>query len=253
VDAAAYANRIVALRPDRDALAGIRFRPSESAFFVDLVAVSRPFADADELADAVRVLAEQFAGFRPRWVRLYAADERLARDARLLGDFVVAARAVELAARPVAAGVELVRRLAAEAYDDYARLYADFHAAAPRNAELAHVEDLDTLQRWERDRGVFEIRVDGVRAGYCGARRWNRYGVRGWCAAEIILAAEFRGRGLAASAHRRMASMLDAAPGDALWAEVHEDNAPSLRSGLRAGYAVIGRVLRLSTGEGCRL
>ena len=249
VPAEAYANRVVRLAGGLDAVAGIRFRPSEGAFFVDLIAASRPFADAADFADSVRRLGAEFAAFTPKWTRCYVADERVVPDVRLCGDVVVAARVADLRALPVAAGIALARRRAADVFDDYARLYREFHAAGPRNEELAHVEDLATLERWERDGGVFEVTLDGAPAGFCGARRWSRYGVRGWCAAEIILAREFRGRGLAASVHRKMAAALDGAPGEALWADVHEDNAPSWRSGLAAGYAVVGRVVRVPMGS----
>jgi RimJ/RimL family protein N-acetyltransferase len=102
------------------------------------------------------------------------------------------------------------------------------------------------MARFETDGGLFEIRVDGFFAGYCGARRSSRFGVRGWVAAEIILTRRHRGQGLAATVHARLAEAIPASPGDAVWVTVHEDNVPSWRAGLRAGYRVIGRLNRVA-------
>jgi RimJ/RimL family protein N-acetyltransferase len=243
-----YANRIVPLGDGADALAGVRFRPAKGRFFVDLVAATRPVRDAAELARTARRLGVAFAAFDPGWIRVYATDEALALAAAgAVGDFVLAARVADLRAVPPRRGVTVVRRSAAEVHARYALVYAAFHAEAPRNAALAHVEDFDTVARWEKDGGVFEVLLDGAPAGFCGARRWDRYGVRGWCAAEIILERPFRGRGIAADVHRAMARAIDAAAGDAMWADVHEENAASLRAGLRAGYSIIGRVINVAT------
>jgi hypothetical protein len=245
VPAEAYANRVVRIADDVDVVAGIRYRPSTGEFFVDFVVASRPFVDADDVSRTTKSLAREFAAFRPRWMRLYVADERLVPADRLSGDVALAARVTDLRALPTSERVALVRRRPADVFDDYARLYAAFHAAAPRNEELANVEDLSTLERWDADGGVFEVTVDGARAGFCAARRESRCGVRGWVAAEIIFDRAFVGRGLAAFVQRRLAGAIDAAPGDALTAGVREENEPSWRSGLRAGYAMIGRVLRV--------
>jgi len=246
VAAEAYANRVVRIADGVDVVAGIRYRPSAGAFFVNLAVASRPFVDADDVSRAARALAGDFAAFRPQWLLLYVADDRLCPRDRLVSDIALAARVADLRALPASDAVAVARRRPADVYDDYVRLYADFDAAAPRNAELAQAETLATLERWVADGGGFyEATVDGSPAGYCGVRREARCGARGWAAAEIVLAREFVGRGLAASVHRKLAAAIDAASGDALTAGVHEENAPSWRSGLRAGYAVIGRVLRV--------
>jgi RimJ/RimL family protein N-acetyltransferase len=245
VPAEAYANRVVRFEGGADVVAGIRHRPSTGEFFVDLVVASRPLNDADDVSRVAKALGREFAVFHPRWVRLYVADEHLLPRNRLVGDFVLAARVANLRALPASEAVALARRRPADVYDDYARKYADFHATAPRNEELANVEELSTLERWAADGAFFEVTVDGARAGYCAVRRESACGVRGWCAADIVLGREFLGRGLAASVHRRLAAAIDAAPGDAMTAGVHEENAPSWRSGLRAGYSLIGRVMRV--------
>lgn len=245
VPAEACVQRVVRLADGLDVVAGVRFRPSTREFFVELVVASRPFEDADEVSRAATSLAREFAALRPRWLCLYLADERLAPRDRLVSDFALAARVADLRALPASDAVSLVRRRPADVHDDYARVYAAFHAASPRNEELAQVEDLAFLERLDEDGGLFQVTVDGAPAGYCGARRESRAGTRGWAAVEIVLAREFVGRGLAASVHRKLAAAIDAAPGDALTAGVHERNEASWRSGLRAGYALIGRVLRV--------
>lgn len=246
-DASEYGRRVVRIGDGLDVVAGIRFRTSDGTTpWVDVVAPSRPVA-IDEWTRVADVLTAEFVGFAPRWVGFWSAVP-VDHPRRMPGDVVVAARVQDLVAGIGAAdeSVLLRRANAATSYDQYLGLYRAFHAEHPRNAELAHVEDVESMAQFESDGGLFEIRVDGFFAGYCGARRSSRFGVRGWLGGEIVLANRFRGHGHAASVHRRMAEAIPASPGDAIWATVHEDNAPSLRAGLRAGYADVGRVARIA-------
>jgi RimJ/RimL family protein N-acetyltransferase len=238
-----YGNRVVRVAGDLEALAGIRFRTGDpSRAFVELVTTSRPVADAAEHRRTFDAVARDFAGFSPRSVRFHVVHEAALPVPREKSDLVLAARVDDLRALAAASSdAVLLRRVGATvAYDHYLNLYANFHAEAPRNAELARVEDVESLAAFEADGGLFEIRIDGFFAGYCAARRCARYGVRGWLAGEIILTRRFRGQGHASSVHRRMADAIPALPGDALWAQVHEDNVASWKAGLSAGYAVIG-------------
>jgi RimJ/RimL family protein N-acetyltransferase len=247
-----YGYRVVTdVVPGLDVVAGIRFRSDEAmAPWVDVLVSSRPVADADERAEISRALNREFARFTPRWAGFFCAADGPAPPGRLPGEDILAARVADLRAAAAASddSVVLRRANASSCHDQYLGLYRAFHAEHPRNAELASVEDVESLAGYEQDGGLFEIRVDGFFAGFCGARRWPRYGVRGWVGGEIILANRFRGQGLAAPVHRRMAQAIPASPGDAIWASVHEENVRSRRAGLSAGYSRIGRTLRIATG-----
>jgi len=65
----------VSIRDGLDVVAGIRCRPSEDSFFVDVVAASRPFDDASEVVRVSKRLGAEFAALRPRWVRVFVSDE----------------------------------------------------------------------------------------------------------------------------------------------------------------------------------
>ena len=245
-----YGNRVLEAPGGLGVLAGIRFRPSAGgAAWVDVVATSRPVAGVSEWKRLFRRLAAEFAGFAPKWVGFFTADDDPAFRGRLAGDLVLAARLDDLraASRARPGPVTLAPVAAAACLAAYERTYAEFHAEAAGNADLAQAEDLATLRRFEADGGLFEIVADGAPAGWCAARRSSRFGVRGWVGGEILLRRQFRGRGLAAEAHLRMGAALPALAGEAIWAMVHDENAPSRRAGLRAGYLPAGRVVRVAT------
>lgn len=239
----AYLGRLLVV-DGAHALTGIRFkglRPDDP--FVELVAADIGPADPAFL-DLLAAIRRAWAPLRPRALRLWLASHESTPDLRLEGDMrTIVAPIAELQALPPpphrhaltlrrCADLEFYPRFRA-AYDAYLQA----HPALAAGMYLSSAADLapvvaegHTYEAWSGDRWAGLVAAASTR--YCGRG--------GWLVHEELLAAEFRGRGLAPGLQRGLVDRLGPADGALLVGTIHADNHPSLATARRVGRLDVG-------------
>jgi GNAT superfamily N-acetyltransferase len=82
--------------------------------------------------------------------------------------------------------------------------------------------------------------TDGAWAGILAAEPDCRRGVRGATVVELLLAPDYRGRGLGKHLSTLLAKALPLADDECLLGTIHADNTPAYRAALAAGRADVG-------------
>jgi L-amino acid N-acyltransferase YncA len=252
-DPLAWANRWLDLPDGGWAVAGIRFRGRDTARpFVDVVATTAP-PTADGLAAVADTVVSAFDEFAPLCLRVDAPDgpalvDTLNADARF-------ERSCAIDMHVVAGPVHALRHHArSSAYDRVqirsgdaetlaprvTTIYSDLAGAEPELATWAQPEDLESLAECAEEGLLFEVLVDGSRAGVVAAVPHDDHGMTGFGVQELCLDPEHRGRRLAPGVVQRLVDELPAGPNDVLWGTIHPANAPSLRNALSIGRTLVG-------------
>lgn len=252
-DPGSYNNRVVELADGSRCLTGIRFRGGDlSRPFVDLVAVEGtldPLRIA-EIADEVDIA---WAPFEPRAIRLFHPDPigflEHDRSGTQPDQFVLAAPVTQLRHHGLrdadASGIWLRPAADLEWYDRYVAELEDLFTTDPMLQEMTRAESRDDLAETRRAGLLFEIRVGDNWAGVLASPRDAGFGMRGHSMQEIMLAAEYRGRGIAVTAERQLIMRLSAGSGDVLFGTIDARNSPSLRTAQAVGRRVVGGYLWL--------
>ena len=105
----------------------------------------------------------------------------------------------------------------------------------PHMRASVRLESREMLARCRDDGALFEILIDGEWAGIIAASRGSGLGLPGFVIAEEILAAPFRGPGLAKPVQREFIAQLPAKEDDFLIGMILAENLPSLRTALGVG------------------
>ena len=211
-----YLQRILEAGPGQKLLVGIRFHGLLGFPFVDLLASTAPLDDADGLRTALDAIRADYAPFAPQAVRLLrGAHEPLSLPRGVeasLDQHIVIGHVNSLSARPAPHHIE---RVAVRTVDDLeeatAEVAAAYAALFEENPALDGVlfpAALDDLMRARETGALVWIEIDGRRAGLLATAETAGPLVHGQVVVEQILWAEFRGRGLAAAAQRRLVDHL---------------------------------------------
>ena len=229
-------------------MTGIRFRALDVARpFVEIAWQSRPFRDEAELIEVTTRVARAYACMRPQFVQFFDSLSRpfdprecttVSVDRYLIAGLVCdvargdgVQKLSEVSLRPVSPD---------EIYEAYTETYAAFHREKPFLAGDVQAESKQSLAECAEEGSLFGVLVSGTEAGVAALRKETSDGLAGYCVVELLLAAGFRGRGLAPAIHVQCCRLLSAAPGAALFGTIAGRNVPSLRTALRAGRQVVG-------------
>lgn len=239
----AYQHRVLAGAPTL--LAGIRFKGGDlAAPFVDLLAWDAPIPAAG-WGPVVARLADAFAGFGPRWVRLRwpgAARPPLEPDRLEVDQRVVAGRLESLKARPRPWGevaVDLRRLDDLSWFEAYQAAHAAWRAQAGQlGPEVFPTRRADFARAMETG-AVVGLYQGGRWAGVMAAAREADRAIEGYCVQELFLDAPARGARRAAPLQRRLVDALADRGRDCLWGTIHRLNTPSLQTARRTGRRVV--------------
>lgn len=213
-------------------LGGVRFYGGDTARpFVDVLA----WTEEPEWPAVAGAVAAEWSAFAPEAWRVLLADPPPGAPARL-DQGVHLARVGDMPA-PAAADVGLDPAVdPGEAAAFVADGYAAAIAAQPDLAGEIVAADDDTLAGCQRDGTLNWIVAGGVRAGLIATAPGEIEMLTGEVVVEEVVAADFRGRGLAATAQGLLAQTLGADdPGRVLLGTIQANNEASRRAAETAG------------------
>ncbi|MCO5167450.1 MAG: hypothetical protein M9894_13975 [Planctomycetes bacterium] len=221
-------------------LAGIRFKGGDVVLpFVDLVAWTvDPAGRWREVAAAVRAA---FATFSPPRARLHL-PAGAAPPPGAAPDLLLFAAPLSHLRGPCdwPPGVRVERAAALDDFDRYTEEMAAWQAQAGPLGREVHAESRGSLEGCVRDGALVTLRVEGRWAGLAAARRGDGWACEGFEVVEELVAAPFRGRGLAPWLQRGLIDALDPSGDPLLWGTIHASNAPSQATARRCGRAQVG-------------
>jgi hypothetical protein len=245
-----YRNLIVELPFDLRVITGIRFKGLDlHAPFVDVAWQSRALRDEQELREVARRIAQAYAVMKPRYAQFRshacaafdpAACPGVRPDRHVVAGLVKTVAQTQI---PLSDGVALVSAQPSELYDEYLADYAAFHAQQPTLVDAAQPERLASLVECFEQGTFFRVLVSGAPAGVVALRRDTCEGLDGYCVVELLLAAAFRGRGLAAAVHVHVCQQAVMNGERALFGSIAARNLPSLRAAQRVGRQIVSTKL----------
>lgn len=213
--------------------------------FVDATPLSRPLEarDFESLAAAAH---NTFGMHHPRYVRLWSSEPVDAFPGSVRDRRQFAAPIDQLKPVDVPPGLELTRAENLDHYEDAERAYAAVDQAHPDHKEQASIQSRDNLQESMEDGRLFNVIVDGVWAGHVAAKVESEetFGLPAYVVEELILAPDYRGRGLGRHLSTLMAQALpDTFP--LLIGTIHANNTGATRAATSAGRQDIGGWLQV--------
>lgn len=253
-----FGEAVIELDPGGFVLAGIRwFGGDRSQPFIDAWP-SIPLREVAPTSDRMRTvtasLVEHFRRFEPRHLLVWSrpgewpptpvptsgtgglADV----DVQLRSQYWIGEVTAILAApdRSVDARLEL-RPLVDDSYFEwYEATYRALHEDHPEMRRRVEVNDRETMRRSVDDELLFEIRVDGERAGLIAGVERELLGRSGAYFVELLLTSGYRGRGLAPLAQRRFIEHVEGRV-DFVWGTIDAGNHPSRRTARRVGRRMV--------------
>jgi len=241
-----YTLRHIDLGDDGRFLAGIHFlRMDVSRPFVGVIARTMSFEDAAHIRRVSRALTEQLSLFSPESVWFFQADGAIEFS---LGDYpggkldqhLLAARVNDMREATPPGLERMEARPPADGwFQRYSEVYHRFLVTHPHRRDYLSPESEADLLACQQNGALLELWVDGRYGGLIAATPDTRCGVTGSEMWEILLDDPWRGKGLAAACHRRLADHL---PEDGIvWGTVDARNIISRRAAQRAGRSIVGR------------
>lgn len=238
-----YSENFYLLENGHRVLAGIRHLSSDPAHpFVHFVLPFVP--SAQDIQFLAQVSRRKFSKFAPKYFSFLSRPSLgmadVGRDLAA-GRHVVAGRVAGLREAPATGTMS---RISFEPFDFengmtwYRQSYTDFHSANPSLSSWVPITDEDDLRSCARDGWIFQVRVDGQRAGLVAAERKKCIGDSGAYMMELLLVPPFKGQGLASEIQRKF---IDVLPPDIelVWGTIDAKNQASLKTALRVGRTVI--------------
>lgn len=242
----AYLDRWLPLPDGAHILAGPRYLGRDPDLpFIAVSASDRPLAESDRAA-LVAVARTSFEAFRPGFVMLTTPDpigawpdtgSELRQVVGILGDLRARDTPPDLATRP---------RTDTDFYGRYRAIHEAQVTADPRHARHTRCEEEEDLKELSASGLLHDVLVDGVWAGIVAAEPDSRRGVRGVTVVELLLAPQYRGRGLGRHLSLLLAKALPFADDQCLMGTIHADNIPAYRAALAAGRMDVGGEVRVT-------
>jgi len=228
-----------------DVLGGIHFLGMDGTEpFVGVRGWTRPRAEL--LGRLARLAAREWRVFRPRRLRLFRAAGRWTPPRGEVDQHLLVGRLDALRERPAPSGTAHVRLLARDARageplaERLGEIYREVGRARPGLAGRVQPATREDLEACARADALFEVEIDGLRAGVIAARAGRRLAWSGAEVVEEVLEPRWWGRGLGACLQFRMIQALPARLGPWLWGTIDRRNEASLRTARRVGRAIAG-------------
>lgn len=247
-DPLAWANRRLDLPGGGWVVTGIRYRGRDIARpFIDVVATTAP-PTLDGLSSIAQTVMPAYAPFRPLCLRVQVPDaadlvQQTRSDPRFgagcaVDMHVVAGILTEIETQALPRSYREVSLNPADPLllaERAGTIYRQLAQQDPETTLWATPENADSLRACAEERLLFEVTVDGTRAGVVAAVRYDAHGMRGFSVEELCLDQAHRGNGHAQAVLQHLVQRLPRAAGDVLWGTIHPANVPSLRNALSIG------------------
>ncbi len=240
VGAEHYAHRLLEIE-GRRCIAGIRFLGGDvTRPFVELARGSRPIGSDVECDEFSRVLAEEFAIFKPARWRTYQASHLTYQFPGCEADQrLVAGLLAKINVRPLPENFNHVELRPAQNLEFYPRCAAalqEIYRERPWLPDVARLESLEDMREYLKHDCVFEIFVADAWAGVTIASRDQAFGLRGWYMIKVTL----HGLGMATVVQRQLAAILEDAGKDCLYGTIGAVNLPMRKTAARVGRVELG-------------
>lgn len=122
-------------------------------------------------------------------------------------------------------------------YDDYLREYQLFHQRSPELKFEVKPESLEDFEEAIKNELLFEVVINGKKAGIIAGSATDYYGVNAAYIFEEILYESFRGKGFGVHVQKAFTKKLKGRF-SLLWGSISELNSPSLKTALKNGRQV---------------
>ncbi|CAN5710822.1 hypothetical protein BH10BDE1_BH10BDE1_03250 [soil metagenome] len=239
-----YSENFYRLNDGRLVLAGIRhLAGSKDEPFAHFVVSFVP--DESDLKTLVQFARETFAMFRPKQISFSVSTatsviDTLGQNLRASRNHVVG-RVADIRKRDhpkFCQSIQLEPLQSTENFGWYDRAYEAFHLAQPELKSWVPITDREDLEACARDGLLFEVKIDGARAGLIAAEKSPLLGLVGAYMTEFLLLAPFKGRGLAPALQRLFVEKL---PGDVelIWGTIDARNFSSMKTAEKVGRVPI--------------
>lgn len=241
-----YLHRVVPM-PGGHILAGIRFEAGDlERPFVEVLAWDHDLLAPDGWPAAVRAVADEFALFSPRRLRvlLPAGREPPVAPAAEPDMLLVAGRLAELQEQPAPdsetadTGLVAERATGLAFMREYEQSMEAFRATAGALAQAVWPTSAEDFRRCISDGAVVVMRQGGTWVGVAAAVRDAEWLLDGYLVMEELLDAPFRGRGLGRSLQRHLIHALPRSDAP-LFGTIHHLNGASLATARRCGRVVV--------------
>ena len=125
-------------------------------------------------------------------------------------------------------------------YDRYRQIHSVHVAQDPAHTRHARCEDRQALEELAARGLLFDVRVNGKRAGIIAVAHDVRRGIRGATVVELVLDHEYRGLRYGQHLSTLLAKALPLPDEECLTGTIHVENVAAYRSALRAGRVDVG-------------
>ena len=243
-----YLQRLVPVGNTQLLLTGIRFHYFLEFPFVDIVASTEPLEDQASMRRAIDALRHEYDAFEPECVRILCPADRSPprpEDLEVSADqYIVIGSIDRLTERRMPRHDESVRLVAVddieEAVEFVQTAYEEFFARQPMFEDRIVPADNERLSRARQTGALYYIEVNGSRAGLLATRDKLGPLVRGQTVVEEILTSQYRGRGIAPVAQRRLIDRLaESHPGALVRGTIDAENTPSRATAHRVGRRTV--------------
>ncbi len=238
--AQAFLNRWIAVTSDLAVLAGPRYRGRDPQKPFVAVDASSRLITAGDTAALRSVLAESFAPFTPRYVRVWTCHPPGHWPGTRHDMRNVAGGLGDLRRNPVPPGLTARPPASLHCYDRYTQIHRDQVAEHPEHAVHARLETREDLAELLAAGTLFEVVLHGRWVGVVAAEPGLQHGLRGAVTVELLLDPSARRQGYGRHLSTLLAQQLQAPDAQFLLGTIHLDNAPAYRSAIAAGRRDVG-------------
>jgi len=246
----ALLNRWADVGDGLQAMMSMRYEGEDSRRpFVDATPLSRPLTEQDARS-LVRVAGRIYGPLKPRYLRLWSARPhgtfpRSGPDKRFMAAPLHALRAGN--GRHIPSELALTRARSLRNYPQAQLAYVTARDRHPDHARQAALHSIEDLADTQAAGGLFDITVNGTWAGYVAATTDSddTLGLPAYVVQELILTAEFRGRGYGPLLTTLLAHLLPDQE-RVLVGTIHAANHGALHAAESAGRADVGGWIQFS-------
>lgn len=235
-----FQERILEVEKDRFVMAGIRFKGLN---------VNKPFISihanfeisAGELSQLAKLVKREFSIFKPQALQFHMPSGLEINAAALEIDrYKIVGSISEIVKDKLpkrTEQVEVIELHSTEFYNDYLNEYQIFHKKVPDLVDEVKAESLEDFQESIDNKLLYQILIDGKKAGIIAGSAFDYYGLKGVCILEEILYDSFKGKGLGVYVQKEFAKKLINRY-QVLWGTISHLNRPSLKTALRNGRKI---------------
>ncbi len=236
-----YKERIIILDENTFLLAGIRFKGLDVTQPYVLVSGNFKKIEGIPFSRISELIKEEFKAFKPLCFHMnFPEGLDITTNNFKIDRYTVMGtikEIVELKLKPISDEVELVTLNDMHFYDEYNGEYKKLHENSPRLKNEVQVASLESLNNAAKEALLFEIMINGERAGVMAGYIADYFGKKEICILEEILFEAYRGKGLGIYVQKEFARKM-LSRFELMWGQISNLNPSSLKIALKNGRKI---------------